>query len=292
MHLQLITLTLAGLFHIGLSSSAASAQRLVDWPIRTTAMPDAIVSDAGAVFWNPAGLTIGTYRGQGMLVSLRTPEMLDLSGMAGVAAARFERTVLALAFEHVGVDGFTRTDDSPAGPQFDVGENQFTLAASRQVGSVLTAGAVARYARDDLAETDATISVGAGVMLEPAWPLRPRIGAYALSVSDDVAWGGAFELRLPRFLGPAYQLGLAYGAQIDVHMESPQHRIATRLDWDKHASLSAGLTREPGSLGASWSPILAASLQLNRYTLGVVRESLVNEFGASSTFRLQGGLGP
>ena len=129
-------------------------------------------------------------------------------------------------------------------------------------------------------------------MVRPRLPLRPVLGAYALREADAVLWGAAFEVRLPRFAGPAYDIGLAYGAQTDARESSPQHRVAALFEWDQHASVSAGLTRQPEHDGSNWAPILAASLRLNRYTLGVVRESLVHDFGATYTFRLQVGLGP
>lgn len=285
----IITLTM-----VGLLPSGALGQRLADWPVRTSALPDAIVQGTGAVFWNPAGLSAGRYRGNAMIINLRAPQTLDLTGLASAGSLRFERTVLAAAYEHVGINGFTRTDDSPGGPEavkFDLGEDHFTLAAAHQVGRGFAVGAVARYARDDLSETDAAIGLGAGFMAEPELPLRPLLGAYALSESDDVVWGAAIELRLPALLGPDYQLGLAYGAQGDAHVQTPVHRFTTRIDWDSRASVSAGLTREPDFDGARWAPMLAASLRLNRYTLGVVRENLVNDFGASYAFRLQVGLG-
>jgi hypothetical protein len=69
------------------------------------------------------------------------------------------------------------------------------------------------------------------------------------------------------------------------------HWLATELEWSERVMVSAGLTREPDIDTAHWAPILAASLRLNRYTLGIVRENLVNDFGATYSFRLQVGLG-
>src|SRR5262245_27836976 len=128
MRMRLITLTVTGLILSGLHGSDVAAQRLAVWPIRTSALPDAIVRNVGAVFWNPAGLSSDTaYRGHAVVINMRAPETFELNGLAGAGSFRIERTTLALAYEHVGVSGITATDDSPTGTEFDVGENQFTL---------------------------------------------------------------------------------------------------------------------------------------------------------------------
>ncbi|MGH7466404.1 MAG: hypothetical protein ACRENP_00310 [Longimicrobiales bacterium] len=271
------------------------AQRLVDWPVRTSALPDAIVTGAAATFWNPAGLTTGNYRAQVLVVNLRTPESLELRGLAAAGALQLDRTILAAGLEHVGIDDFTRTDDSPSGPgaeEFDLGENHFTLAAAHRVSPAFTVGASARYTRDNLNETDPVVGVGAGFNGTFTLPWRVQVGAYAGSEADELAWAAGAEVELPSFLGDPYRIGLSYGAQADARVVGPVHRLAARFDWKERGSVSAGLAREPDVLQAHWTPVLAASLQLNRYTLGVVRENLVSDFGATYTFRLQIGLGP
>jgi hypothetical protein len=274
--------------------AAARGQRLADWPVRTTALPDAIVTGAAATFWNPAGITTGRYRAEALVINLRAPETLEVRGLAGAATIQLERAILAVGYEHVGIDEFTRTGDSPTGPtaeRFDLGENHFTLAAARRLSANFTVGASARYARDNLDETDPVVGVGAGFSGAFAVPWRVLVGAYAASEAEDLAWGAGAEIELPAFLGPDYRMGLAYGAQSDARVVAPVHRVAGRLDWNERASVSLGLSREPDVATAHWTPVLAASLQLNRYTLGVVRENLVNDFGATYTFRLQIGLG-
>ena len=274
--------------------SGAGAQRLAEWPVRSSAMPDAITRGAAATFWNPAGLSTGEHRAEALVANLRTSATLDLSGLAGAAALRFERTVLAAAYEHIGINGFTLTEDRPDGTQFDLGEDHFTLAAAHEVSSAFTVGATARYARDNLTDTDVVVGVGAGFITEPKLPLRPLIGAYALSEADAIVWGAAAEARLPP-LGGEYHIALAYGVENDGRAAAPIHRAGARFDYQDRISISAGIRREPvrdQQADAYWEPILAASLHLFRYTLGVVREQLADDFGATYTFRLQIGLGP
>jgi hypothetical protein len=274
--------------------NAGAGQRLADWPVRSSALPDAVVTGVSAIFWNPAGVSTGDYRAQAIVLNLNAPETLDLRGLAAGTAIQFEKTVLALGYEHVGVSDFTRTDDSPGGEtaaKFDLGEDHLTLAAAHQLSTAFSVGATARYARDDLDETDAVVGVGAGFRGTFAMPWQMTIGAFALSEHDHVGWAAGTELTLPGWLGPDYRVAVAYGLQDDARMAGWRHRLTTQFQWKEHAIVAAGVNRESDLAGDHWTPILAASLHLHRYGLGVVREKLANDFGATYSFHLQIGLG-
>jgi hypothetical protein len=277
----------------GLCPGGVQAQRLADWPVRISALPDALTTGAVAAFWNPAALGGGVQRSEFSVLHLRAPQIWELSGLAGAAAARLYGMTLAAAYKHIGMPGFTRTEDSPAGDNFDLGEHHFSLAAARTLRGAFALGALARYTYDNLQETDGIVGFGAGVSTELDDPLRATLGAFAVSEDGAMSWGAGVEVYLPPVLGPRSNIGLAYGIQHDVGIQqdilfaSPVHRIAAQLDWEGRAWVSAGVTREPDGEQARWAPILAASLRLNRYTLGIVRESLVNDIGATLAFRLQ-----
>jgi hypothetical protein len=279
------TLIVAAL--IGLCPSSGEAQRLADWPVRISALPDAVATGASAAFWNPAGLGIGVQKTEALVLLLHTPQILELSGLAAATAVKFQGTTVAAAYKHIGVDGFTRTEDSPAGETFDIGEDHFSLAAAQALGQSFSVGAMARYARDNLDETDPIVGVGAGLGAELDVPLPARLGVYALNEDGTLLWGAGAEVRLPPLLGPSSNFAIAYGVQRDVLNESPIHRVAAELDWATRVWVSAGVSREPDGNQTRWAPILAASLRLNRYTLGVVRESLARDFGATYAARLQ-----
>jgi hypothetical protein len=274
---------------------SVTAQRLADWPIRSSALPDAIVAGPSAAFWNPAALSTGSYRVQATLLNLHTPQLLDLSAIAGAVGYRVEKSVLAAAYQHVGVGDITLTEDSPGGEdaqKLDLGENHLALAAAHQVGSATTVGAIVRYSRDNLDGSEAIFGLGAGLLTQLSLPLQPRIGGYAVSESDDVIWSAAVEFTLPAYLGADYRTGLAYGVRSDLPMESAAHHVAAILDWKNQVSVSAAMVRQTDAASSHWQPMLAASLRLYRYQLAVVRETLVGDFGATWSFGVQVGFGP
>lgn len=269
---------------------AGSAQRLVDSPVRVTAQPDALVTGAAATFWNPAGLSTGSYRTEVLILNLRTPDVIGLAGFGGAVAGQFDRTTLALGYEHVGIDDITQTDNSPtdATSQLSLGEDHFTVAAGRRLTSRVSVGAVARYARDNLDDTDPLLGLGAGVEITAGGRFMPRVGAYAISEKDVVNWGAAAEARLPAWAGPDYRLGVAYGLGGRTDTFTAQ-RVLGFLEWGGTATVALGMFSEPDESASNWQPVMAASLRFRRYGLGVVRESLANDFGATYSFRLQVG---
>lgn len=275
-----------------LSAAPTAAQRLLNWPVRTSALPEAVTSGAGAVFWNPAGAAVAAgSRAEAMVVNLRTPADLGLNGIALAALGVFERTVLALGYEHMGLDPITETTTSTeAVGEINLGEDRFTLAASRQVNRALHAGATARYTRDNLEGTESVMAFGAGLLLNLNTVLSPRLAVYAVTEAEQVAWGAGAEVRLPAWLGEAYPIGAAYGV-VDLGDGLLGQRATALLGWKDLVSVTGGLVREGTAAEASWQPALAASLRINRYTLGVLRESLSNDFGATYSFRLQVGIG-
>jgi hypothetical protein len=268
---------------------------LADWSIRTSAMPDALITGPVAAFWNPAALSTDSYRLEGALMNLRTPQLVDLNAIAGAVSYRVEKSVLAAAYQHVGLGDITLTEDSPGddGTQkLELGENQFAIAASHQLGSRTTVGAIARYARDNLDGSEAIVGLGAGLVTQLSLPLQPRLGGYALSESDDVIWSAGLDLTLPVGLGEEYRAAMGYGVRSDIRLSSPIHQVAAQLEWAGRASASAGLQRTRDEASASWQPLMAASLRLYRYQLAIARESLRGDFGATWSFGLQVGFGP
>ena len=275
------------------TATGLPAQRVINWPVRTTAMADAVVTGTAAVFWNPAAITTGANRGEGLVVNLRSPSETGLAGIAAAAAAQLNRrTTLAIAYTHYGVDDITLTNASPVEgtSNLSLGEDHFTLAASHAVGNHVRVGAVTRYARDNIDQTDAVFSLGAGLDVRLDLPLSPRLAGFATSEVEEVGWAGAAEISLPKWFGAAYALAASYGAS-DAGDGFLMHRLSGQAAYEDRAIVSVGMTREGDDFAASWQPTMAASLRLNRYTLGVLRESLSNDLGATYSFRLQVGIG-
>ena len=273
----------------------SAAQRLADWPIRTSAVPDVFITGSTAAFWNPAALSTGSYRVEAALLNLHTPQVLDLNAFAGAIAYRVEKTILAVAYQHVGFGDITVTEDSPGdvgSQKLELGENQFALAASRQLGTTTTVGAIARYARDNLDGSEATLGLGAGFITQFNLPLQPRLGGNAISESDDVIWSAGLDLSVPLGSTDEYRAGLGYGVRSDIRLNGPIHQVGAQFEWAGRASASASVLRTRDEAETTWHPLLAASLRLYRYQLAIARETLVADFGATWSFSLQVGIGP
>ena len=271
----------------------AMAQRLVEIPIHTTATADAVVTGLSALFWNPAGLSAAPYRAGVMVLSLNTPSAFGVTGIVAGGAYRNDRLTVGAAWEHVGIDDIPETEDSPTeAGEFALGEDHFTVAAALGLRPGIGVGAVAHYIRDDLSDSNGFLALGAGVLASLKLPWPATVGAFVLNEGDEVLWSAGAEAALPNWFGPSYTLSLSYGTGRDAHSSDLDHRIAARFDWTERASLSAGVTRLAGGGDTDWAPLVAASLRLTRYTLGVVRESLAQDFGATYSFRLQVGIGP
>jgi hypothetical protein len=272
--------------------ATATAQRLVEIPIHTTATADAVVTGLSALFWNPAGLSAAPYRAGVMVLSLNTPSEFGVTGFVAGGAYRSDRLTIGGAWEHVGIDDIPETGDSPTeAGEFSLGQDHFTLAAALVLRPGIGVGAVAHYIRDDLGDSNAILALGAGVQANINLPWPTVLGAFVLNEGDEVLWSAGAESALPKWFGPSYTLSLSYGTGRDAHSSDLDHRVAARFDWTDRASLSAGVTRLAGGGTSDWAPLMAASLRLNRYTLGVVRESLAQDFGATYSFRLQVGIG-
>ncbi len=272
--------------------AAAGAQRLIELPVHTTATAEAAVSGVSALFWNPAGLSAGSYRGAAMVMNLVTPTAVGVSGIIGGGVYRSDRLTLGAAWEHVGIDNIPMTEESPTeAGQFSLGEDHFTVAAAHALRPGVQVGATAHYIRDDLDGSSAVLALGAGAQAQIKFPWSTTVGAFVLNEGDEVVWSAGIDAGLPPVFGPSYHVHVSYGAGRDAHSAEIDHRIAAGIDLLERATVSAGVTRQTGAGTSSWQPLLAASLRLNRYTLGVARESLAEDFGATYSFRLQVGIG-
>lgn len=273
------------------TASQASAQRIADWPVRVSASPEAITPGLAGLFWNPAAIETAFYPRAVMILDQHTPDVLGINGLAGAGAWRVERTTFGFALQHVGIDDIAWTDTSPVDTLggFSVSETEFTVAAAHALSPSLSIGAGARYTVVDFdGDADNEIAIGVGALLRPPLPLFPLIGAFVENRGDEIRWGAAAEVRRP-LAWPDYQVRVQYGIADDVSVVGIDHRIGAALDWRRTASVGASVARAREADGAAWMPLLAASLHLHRYTLGVVRESLANDFGSAYSFRLQVG---
>lgn len=273
------------------AASPAAAQRLLDLPVRAWAGADAVATGAAAAFWNPAGAALMDGRGEAALFDVLPPDATGLGGFAAAGAFRLdERMAVAVGYHHVGVDGILQTTDSPIADDatpLDLGEDAIALAASRTLSRSLHAGVAVRYVRAAEIATDRSlVEFGAGVHLAPATlPGRPAFGAAARAEADGVSWNAGVRATPLVAADSAWTLGGSWGVDGGPLRIGVSHRIAAEATWRDRVALSLGLANEPGADGRTWRPLGAATLRFARYTLGVLRESMPNDFGAVHALR-------
>lgn len=278
----------------------ASAQRVFDeWPVRTTAGPDALQRGAAAVYWNPAAISTHDRRGEVLVNDQRTPDVIGVGGFAAAAAWRLDaRTTIGAAYQHVAIDDIGETSESPlpdegASPTFSIGEDQIFLGAAHQVGNAITAGAGVRYDRsNEIGFNESTTSLTAGFLFNPTLKViarwSPAVGAGVVARRDGVRWSGGVDFALPAVGGIASRAG--YGARGGEGLAGLEHRLGITGVWRDLLVVTLGAMNGTGGGERVWEPTLGASLRVSRYELGVLRESLSNDFGAAYSFRLRLGI--
>ena len=272
-------------------TSSASAQRFLDWPLRTTAGPEAVVRGAEAAFWNPGAIFTGATRGQVIVADQRTPDLIGIGGFAAAAAWRLDaRTTIAAGYQHVSIDDIGETSTSPlpdaGAPSFSISEDQVLIGASHALGPAVTAGAVVRYDRsDETGIAESTTSLGGGFLFSPSVSLRPVVGGSMVTHEGGVRYMGGAEVGSS--LSSVIHVRAGYGLR-GGEKQTLEHRIAVSADWRGALLLTGGVvTADSGE--RSWEPVLGASLRVSKYELGVLRETLANDFGAAYSFRLRFG---
>jgi hypothetical protein len=292
-----LLLAVSGFLVLG---APASAQRVFDeWPVRTSAGPDAVSRGVEAVFWNPAAINTRTYRGEAFIADQRTPEEIGVGGFAVAGAWRLDaRTTIGAGYQHVGLDDIGETSESPLPdpgipPTFSIGEDQIHIGAAHALSSGFLIGAGVRLDRSDETGADSTsTSLTGGLLFRPTLPflatLAPSLGGGIVIHQDGIRWSGGVDFALPEW--SAVQSRVGYGLRGGDAATELEHRVGLSVTWRN--LLTASLGAMNGSAGAErqWEATYGASLRISRYELGVLREALANDFGAAYSFRLRLGI--
>jgi hypothetical protein len=194
-----------------------------------------------------------------------------------------------VGWHHVGVDGILRTTDSPlvedASP-LTLGEDALALGVSRSVGDVLWAGILARYVRaTELVSDRGLVEFAVGVLATPDVRGRPVIGAAARAEGEGAAWNAGVEVTPLGAPGDIWQARASWGVDGGPLRIGVTHRLSGTAAWRDYVELTLGLASEPGAAGRTWTPNASATLRLSRYSLGILRDEMANDFGASHAFR-------
>lgn len=275
-------------------ATTAPAQRILDWPLRTTAGPEAVTRGVEAAFWNPAGISSRHGRGEVLIADQRAPAEIGIGGFAAAATWRLDaRTNVAAGYQHVSIDDIGETTSSPlpdnGAGTFSIAEDQIAIGVSHILGRAVSAGAGVRFDRSNETGFDeSTTSLTAGFLVMPALPLRPTLGMSFQTQPNGVRYAGALEIATQ--VQPAVELRAGYGLRGGENMIAVEHKVGATLDWKKLVSLTGGVATASAGSDRTYEPVLGASLRVSRYELGVIREALSNDFGAAYSFRFRLGL--
>lgn len=272
-----------------LAVQPAFAQRLLEeWRVRTSAGPEALVTGATAVFWNPAMVRVERGRAEVSVLDLRAPRITGIDGVAaaGAVVVNEGRTTFGAGYEHVRVSGVEQTTTSPDnGVPLDISENRIAGAVSHMVGTRTRFGALVQYTRlPEITGEESVLALGAGVRHQPVAALPLQLAGMAATEGEEMYWMAGLELASPWTI-PQWQLRAEYGLAGGELAPGITHRAAVSGEWRELALLSIGAAVEPDGGARSITPVGAASVRLNRYRLGVVREQLPNGFGGAYSFR-------
>jgi hypothetical protein len=111
------------------------------------------------------------------------------------------------------------------------------------------------------------------------------IAAQGQSQESHTRWAAGASAA-PRLPLQDWTASVAYGASGSDLRAGVSHRATAEATWRSLISLQGGVVSEPENSGRNMTVIGSVGVRVNRYELGIVRESLANGFGAAHTFRL------
>jgi len=282
---------LLAVFAVGATSGQLLAQRVLDLPVRESGRPDVLARGPIAVFWNPAGGRIPSQRGEALVVDVQGPHSTSLDGVALVSVFRLDSsTAIGVGFRHVGLGEIPVTSTSPLPDAIegtlDISETTLSFAATRVVGPSLTFGAGAHFTRAAQAlDASDEVEVGAGLRTA-ARNWVPGFGASLGFGEQGTDWAVGAEFAPAAAVLSGGSLSVSYGIAGSPWYHGLTHRVALGATWASRVRLTAGIAGEPDVGGRSWDPVLGAVIEIQRYSVGILREELANGIGAVHTFRL------
>ena len=276
-----------------IAAKPAAAQRILDWPVRTSGQPEAVVRGVEAVFWNMAAMVPSYGRGEVMLQDQRTPDMIGIAGFAAAGSWRLDpRTTVAGGYQHVSIGDIGETSTSPLPdtdqPTFAISEDQLAAGMSHALGASVHAGAGVRYERsNETGINESTTTLDAGFLWQPHQSLQPTLGATVATQDGGVRYTAGLEAGTDI---ANLNLRAGYGIHGGRGLRAVEHRVGITGVWRQTLVVTAGASTSKVGADRSWEPVMGASLRVSRYELGFLREVLANDFGAAYSFRFRVGL--
>ncbi len=273
---------------VSLHPFGVEGQVIFDWPIRAAPQPEAVLTGAGAVFWNPGSLVseVGTSQ-EIWVIHVDGP---DATGVRGVAISGVIDLPMGLrggvGYWHLGIQNIPRTTKSPqreAG-EINIAEDVAVLAVSKDFLGNTGVGGALRFRRGAAGNEARSDVVGEiGIHHRSGLPLTPRFGLTIRGSSGDMETLGGVELSLPPLASARIPIRFGYGFLADEGIQPVDHRVSLRGSWMDQLHLGAGFSHLEN--GDGWTPLWMLGADIGRYSLSVLRESLANGFGPVHFFQ-------
>ena len=267
---------------------AVRGQVIFDWPIRTAPQPEAVLTGAGSVFWNPGGLVeeVGTQQ-EGWLLHVDGP---DVTGVRGVGAAGVFDLPLgvrgSVGYWHLGVHDIPRTTTSP---NQDIGDISITedvalLSMAYSPWSRVGVGGGIRFSRGSaVGESRSLVSGEMGIHHHSPLPWNPRLGLVVRGIVRGLETLGGVEANPASLASGRIPIRVGYGVHLDDTFRWTDHRFSLRGSWRDRLKLGLGLSYLGSDNG--WTPLWMAGADLGRYSFSILREALANDFGSIHFFQ-------
>jgi hypothetical protein len=275
------------LLFLGLPT-AARGQVIFDWPIRTAPQPEAVLTGAGAVFWNPGGLVeeVGTQQ-EAWILHVDGP---DVTGVRGVGASGVVDLPLGIrgsvGYWHLGIHDIPRTTTSPhqeAG-EISITEDVALLGLSYSPWARGGVGGALRFSRGAAgSDSRSVVSGEIGIHHYSTFHWRPRLGLVFRGIGGNLQTMGGIEANPTTLASGRVPIRIGYGIQLDDKSGWIDHRLSLRGSWRDQLNLGMGLSYLGGNNG--WTPLWMAGVDLGRYSFSILREGLANDFGSVHFFQ-------
>jgi hypothetical protein len=271
-----------------LSPGLAGGQVIFDWPIRAVLQPEAVLTGAGAVFWNPGSLVeeVGTTQ-EAWIVHVDGPDVTGVRGAAVSGVLDLPKGVRGgVGYWHLGIEDIPRTTTSPHQEtgEISVSEDVAFLALAWSLAGHTGIGGAVRFQRG-AAGKDARSQVEAemGIHHQASLPLSPRFGMAVKGLGGDLRGLGGVEITLASLASSRMPIRVGYGLQAEEGLDPLDHRLSLRGSWmdQLHAGMGASYLGEDNG----WTPLWMVGADIGRYSVFVLRESLANSFGPIHFFQ-------
>lgn len=268
--------------------ASARGQLLFDWPVRSQVQPEAVLSGAEAIFWNPGALAPSADTQQEFwLTHIDGPDATGVRGLALAGTVDLPAGLrAALGYWHLGIPDIPITTDSPAQDfgTLEVAEDVMVAGLARNGSRGLGVGGTLRVQRGSAGGESRTNLAGrVGMNLSTNLPLSPRLGLALGALGQEVRVLAGMEVSLPSLARARIPVHLAYGFQRQRGAGPTEHRLSLRGSWKEQIHFGAGLSHQGKEEG--WTPLWTLGIELGRYGFSVLREALPNGFGPVHFYR-------